>query len=79
MAFPAFLDTNVAYLEIALEESADDPAAVPRALGVIARFAGTQNVRSCETPVTVPSGHAATVVHERPSGATRLDYMASGS
>ena len=26
-----------AYLEIALEESADDPMAVPRALGVIAR------------------------------------------
>ncbi|MER6939972.1 addiction module antidote protein [Nocardioides sp. NPDC127514] len=26
-----------AYLEIALEESADDPTAVPRALGVIAR------------------------------------------
>ena len=26
-----------AYLEVALEESADDPTAVPRALGVIAR------------------------------------------
>lgn len=31
------LDDVAAYLEIALEESADDPTAVPRALGVIAR------------------------------------------
>ena len=31
------LEDVVAYLEIALEESADDPTAVPRALGVIAR------------------------------------------
>ena len=31
------LDDVAGYLELALEESADDPAAVPRALGVIAR------------------------------------------
>ncbi len=31
------IDDVVAYLEIALEESADDPTAVPRALGAIAR------------------------------------------
>ncbi|GGR52278.1 putative addiction module antidote protein [Nocardioides luteus] len=31
------LDDMAAYLEIALEDSADDPTAVPRALGVIAR------------------------------------------
>ena len=31
------LDDVAAYLEIALDESADDPTAVPRALGVIAR------------------------------------------
>lgn len=31
------LDDIAAYLEIALEESVDDPTAVPRALGVIAR------------------------------------------
>ncbi len=31
------LDDVAAYLEIALQESADDPTAVPRALGVIAR------------------------------------------
>jgi probable addiction module antidote protein len=31
------LDDVAAYLEIALEGSADDPTAVPRALGVIAR------------------------------------------
>ena len=31
------LDDVTAYLEIALQESADDPTAVPRALGVIAR------------------------------------------
>ena len=31
------LDDVAAYLAIALEESAEDPSAVPRALGVIAR------------------------------------------
>ena len=31
------IDDVTAYLQIALEESADDPTAVPRALGVIAR------------------------------------------
>ena len=31
------LDDVAAYLEIALDELADDPTAVPRALGVIAR------------------------------------------
>lgn len=31
------LDDVVAYLEIAMEESNEDPTAVPRALGVIAR------------------------------------------
>lgn len=31
------LDDVAGYLELALEESAEDPAAVPRALGVIAR------------------------------------------
>jgi probable addiction module antidote protein len=31
------LEDIAAYLEIALEESTDDPTAVPRALGVIAR------------------------------------------
>ena len=31
------LDDVAAYLEVALEESAEDPSAVPRALGVIAR------------------------------------------
>ena len=31
------LDDVAAYLEIALQESAEDPTAVPRALGVIAR------------------------------------------
>lgn len=31
------LDDASAYLQIALEESAEDPTAVPRALGVIAR------------------------------------------
>ena len=31
------IDDVAAYLKIALEESADDPTAVPRALGVIAR------------------------------------------
>ena len=31
------IDDAAAYLQIALEESADDPTAVPRALGVIAR------------------------------------------
>ena len=31
------LDDVAAYLEIALEESDEDPSAVPRALGVIAR------------------------------------------
>ena len=31
------LDDVAAYLEIALDESADDPTAVPRALGVSAR------------------------------------------
>lgn len=31
------IDDVAAYLEIALEESAEDPTAVPRALGVIAR------------------------------------------
>lgn len=31
------LNDVASYLEIALEESAEDPAAVPRALGVIAR------------------------------------------
>lgn len=31
------IDDVAAYLEIALEESSDDPTAVPRALGVIAR------------------------------------------
>jgi probable addiction module antidote protein len=31
------LDDVAAYLEIALEESGEDPSAVPRALGVIAR------------------------------------------
>lgn len=31
------LEDVAAYLEIALEESAEDPTAVPRALGVIAR------------------------------------------
>lgn len=31
------LDDIAAYLEIALEDSAEDPTAVPRALGVIAR------------------------------------------
>lgn len=31
------LDDVTAYLQIALEESAEDPTAVPRALGVIAR------------------------------------------
>ena len=33
----ASIEDVVAYLEIALEESDDDPSAVPRALGVIAR------------------------------------------
>lgn len=33
----ADIDDAAAYLQIALEESADDPTAVPRALGVIAR------------------------------------------
>lgn len=31
------IDDVAAYLEIALEESGDDPTALPRALGVIAR------------------------------------------
>ncbi len=31
------LDDVAAYLEIALQESAEDPSAIPRALGVIAR------------------------------------------
>ena len=31
------LDDVAAYLELALQESAEDPSAVPRALGVIAR------------------------------------------
>lgn len=31
------IEDVASYLEIALEESADDPSAVPRALGVIAR------------------------------------------
>jgi probable addiction module antidote protein len=31
------IDDAATYLQIALEESADDPTAVPRALGVIAR------------------------------------------
>ena len=31
------IDDAAAYLQIALEESANDPTAVPRALGVIAR------------------------------------------
>ena len=31
------IDDVAAYLQIALEESAEDPSAVPRALGVIAR------------------------------------------
>lgn len=31
------IDDAAAYLHIALEEAADDPTAVPRALGVIAR------------------------------------------
>lgn len=31
------IDDIATYLEIALEESTDDPTAVPRALGVIAR------------------------------------------
>jgi len=31
------LDDVAGYLELALEESAEDPSAVPRALGVIAR------------------------------------------
>ncbi|MEV4900675.1 addiction module antidote protein [Citricoccus sp. NPDC055426] len=31
------IDDVAAYLQIALEESAEDPAAVPRALGAIAR------------------------------------------
>ena len=31
------LDDVAGYLELAIEESGDDPAAVPRALGVIAR------------------------------------------
>ena len=31
------IDDVAAYLQIALEESAEDPTAVPRALGVIAR------------------------------------------
>lgn len=31
------IDDAAAYLQIALEESTDDPTAVPRALGVIAR------------------------------------------
>ncbi|MCE1178836.1 MAG: putative addiction module antidote protein [Micrococcales bacterium] len=31
------IDDVVGYLQLALEESADDPTAVPRALGVIAR------------------------------------------
>ena len=31
------IDDAAAYLQIALEESEDDPTAVPRALGVIAR------------------------------------------
>ena len=35
------LDDVAGYLELAIEESGDDPAAVPRALGVIAR---TQNM-----------------------------------
>lgn len=35
------LDDVAAYLEIALQESAEDPSAVPRALGVIA---GSQNM-----------------------------------
>lgn len=35
------LDDVAAYLQVALEESAEDPSAVPRALGVIAR---TQNM-----------------------------------
>jgi probable addiction module antidote protein len=34
-------DDVAGYLELAIEESADDPSAVPRALGVIAR---TQNM-----------------------------------
>ena len=33
----ADLDDVAAYLQLALEESTDDPTAVPRALGVIAR------------------------------------------
>lgn len=33
----ADIDDVAAYLQIALEESAEDPTAVPRALGVIAR------------------------------------------
>ncbi|MCB0910020.1 MAG: hypothetical protein KDB60_00180 [Propionibacteriaceae bacterium] len=31
------IDDAAAYFQIALEQSADDPTAVPRALGVIAR------------------------------------------
>lgn len=31
------IDDAAAYLQIALNESADDPTAVPRALGIIAR------------------------------------------
>lgn len=37
------LDDVATYLEVALEDSAEDPAAVPRALGVIAR---SQNMSS---------------------------------
>ena len=38
------LDDVAAYLEIALQESAEDPSAVPRALGVIARSQNTSEL-----------------------------------
>ena len=40
------IDDAAAYLQIALEESEDDPTAVPRALGVIARSRNMSEVCS---------------------------------
>lgn len=41
------IDDAVAYLQVALEESLEDPSAVPRALGVIARSGNMSELARC--------------------------------
>ena len=45
------LDDVATYLEIALQESAEDPTAIPRALGVIARSQNSSEVARRERDV----------------------------